>query len=422
MWSVLGAVSDDRVPQVLDERAAQAVVDRVRERLGHDVDLTDVAGVIVASGDRTRIGTVHEGARRALAHGGPEVVPVEAADRTAGTLPGVNAPIRVAGEIVGVVGVTGKPARAEAATASVALAVELMLDQQASQDEWERRRRARGQLVLDLVAGRVGEADGKSRLAMLGCAMTEPFLLLTLVLDRAAVGGSVRQLDAGQPGLLLSLDAHETAWVIAGGGHHETARVRVAEARRTLARHGVPNRLVDAGTVTSLVELARLARRAARARGVVQAALPASRPGPRSASPGGREPASAAGHDVTDDPGDDTTLADLELPVLLAGLDPLDRWETMRRLLGGLSRDQRRTVAALLAADLVVTRAARALVVHRNTLLQRLDAITRVTGRDPRRLADAAAFHVALLMADDGPVGNLPTSGGRSRPAGAERC
>jgi carbohydrate diacid regulator len=95
---------------------------------------------------------------------------------------------------------------------------------------------------------------------------------------------------------------------------------------------------------------------------------------------------------------DDVTLQDLELPVLLAELDDGVRAGACQRLLAGLSPDLKHTIRALLAADLVVSRAAVALNVHRNTLLGRLDRIARITGRDPRLFQDAAALHAGLLL------------------------
>jgi carbohydrate diacid regulator len=375
------AMAERRIGPVLGERVAQAVVDRVMERLGHNVNLMDTAGVIVASGEPSRVGTRHEGACRALARGVPEVVPVNGADALDGTLPGVNVPIRVDGEVVGVVGVTGAPDRVEAAAASVALTVELMLGQQAAQEEWEWRRRARGQLMADLAAARLDDAEWHRRLTMLGCPMSPPFLVTALVPDRSPATGPIRYLDAAEPGVLRSLDGHGTVWIVAGDGHDAVARARAGECRSVLARLGVSCRSVESGPAATPGELARLTRRTALAAGILRARH-------RIDPPTGRPPGT----------GEQLTLADLEVPVLLAELDPRDRREACRRVLAGLTDEQRHTVAAFLAADLVVSRAARDLLVHRNTLLQRLDTVTRVTGRDPRRFADAAVFHVALLL------------------------
>ncbi|MGF1663366.1 MAG: CdaR family transcriptional regulator [Kineosporiaceae bacterium] len=386
-------MGERRSGPVLGERVAQAVVDRVMERLGHNVNLMDTAGVIVASGEPSRVGTRHEGACRALARGAPEVVPEDAAAGLDGTQPGVNVPVSVDGEIVGVVGVTGAPEQVAAAASSVALTVELMLGQQTAQEEWEWRRRARGQLVEDLIAGRLDEGEWHRRLGMLGCAMSPPYAVTALVPDRTPVTVPIRSLHGADTGVLRCLDGHGTAWIVAGRGHHAVARARAGEARSVLDRAGVTYRTVESGRADTVRDLARLAGRTALAAGVLRARHRAeTRDGAADHPPGDRPAPVGPGDGAT------VTLADLEVPVLLAGLAAEERRELRERVLGALSADQRRTLAAFLAADLVVTRAARDLVVHRNTLLQRLDAVTRITGRDPRRFGDAAAFHVALLL------------------------
>ena len=348
-------------------RFARHVVDEVMARLGHNVNIMDTAGVIIASGEPVRLGTVHDGARRAL-EGATTVVVTEAdAAVLRGSLPGVNVPIRVDGEVVGVVGVTGPPHRVEAAAASVALTVELMLEHEATQEEGQWRQRARAQLVEDLVTGRLDEAEWHHRLELVGCRAQPPYALLALALDGAPpLVAARRHLDVVDPGVLVALDVDDVVWVVAGHRAHALARGQLDRTRAALLRHGVAGRSLDAGAAGSFAELVPLAART------------------RLASRCGW-----AG---------DRTLADLELPVLLAGLDDGTRRRAAARLLGGLTREQRATLRAFLDADLVVARAARDLLVHRNTLLQRLDAITRRTGRDPRRFTDAAALHAALLM------------------------
>lgn len=350
---------------MLTPRFARRVVDDVMARLGHNVNLMDTSGVIVASGDPARLGTVHDAARRALRES--RTVAVHADDELAGSLPGVNVPITADGETVGVVGVTGPPELVRAAAASVALTVELMLAQEAAQEEREWRRRARTQLVEDAAAGRVDAGEWRHRLDLVGCRARAPHLLLALALAAPPPVRTVhRHLDAADPGVLMALDVDDVVWVVGGHGAHDVARSRLGQLRDVLARDGVPGRMIDGGTADEVPELVRRVGRVRRA--------------------------------VRCGPGDDATLAELELPVLLATLDADTARAAADRVLGGLGAVHLDTLHAFLAADLVVSRAARELLVHRNTLLQRLDAIAARTGRDPRRFADAATLHAALLL------------------------
>jgi carbohydrate diacid regulator len=354
-------------PGVLTPGVATAVVRQVIARLGVNVNIMDADGVILASGDPSRIGDVHEGARRVLREGGTVAVTAAEAERLAGTLPGVNSPISLDGQVVGVVGLTGDPERLATAAASVVLTVELLLAQEQSAEERQWRARARTQLVEDLAAGRMGAGDWDRRCRLVGARLLPPYALLATRLSAApSPVQQRRQLDLGTTGALVALDVGDVVWVLAGEGHHRTVRSRWETARAALRRTGAEGPTVDAGVAADLTELAELVRR-------TRLALHGAVPG-------------------------DCDLRDLELPVLLAELDHHVARDAVGRLVAGLDGELRRTVAALLDADLVVTRAAAALNVHRNTMLGRLDRTARITGRDPRRFRDAAALHVGLLL------------------------
>jgi DNA-binding CsgD family transcriptional regulator len=66
--------------------------------------------------------------------------------------------------------------------------------------------------------------------------------------------------------------------------------------------------------------------------------------------------------------------------------------------LAQLSPEQRETLAALCTHDLNISETARALFIHRNTLLYRLDKLKKQTGLDPRQFSDALLFRLAMLF------------------------
>jgi carbohydrate diacid regulator len=356
---------------VLSHRFARRVVDEVMARLGHNVNLMDTSGVILASGDRRRLGVVHAGALRAVREARTVVVTAADAAVLAGSKPGVNVPIRVGGETVGVVGVSGPPDRVRVAAASVALTVELMLAQEASDEEWQWRHRASTQLLEDVVTGRVSPPEWRHRLDLADCTARPPYLLLALALTGSPQLRTLRHhLDAAGSAVLVALDVDDVVWMLAGGGGHDIAHAHMRRLRQILHSQQVGGRLVEGGTASDLAGLARLAARVRRAT--------------RCSWQG------------------DRTLSELELPVLLAALDEDTRSDLQDRVLDGLSDSQLRTLRVFLDSDLVLSRAARRLGIHRNTVIQRLDVITHRCGRDPRRFADAATLHAALILRDAG--------------------
>jgi hypothetical protein len=84
---------------------------------------------------------------------------------------------------------------------------------------------------------------------------------------------------------------------------------------------------------------------------------------------------------------------------LLLSQAPRARDRIVARVLGRLDDEQRATLRALVAADFDRTAAARALPVHRNTMLQRVQRIEAATGLDLRRINDQVLIALALSPA-----------------------
>lgn len=351
---------------------AQAIVDEIMRRLGRNVNLMDGKGVIIASGDRSRIGETHDGAVQVLRSRMPLAVTGAEARRMRGTRAGVNLPVRIGAEIVGVVGVTGEPDEVGDMAGAVALMTELMITQQAMRAEAEWRARARVQIVADLLAGRLTAAQWQQRLRLAGVRPAAPYSVFALRLGHETspeVMGTAdllyRQLGRGAEQVLAAADVTGTLWAVAGAPAATSLRGPLLDLRRDLPGAC----LLDAGVATdfdALLEKVRLGRLALRRR-----TLPP-----------------------------ETTLPEEEVSVLLAEVPREVGGAAVDRILGPLPGELRRTLAAYFAHDRHVTEAARELNVHRNTLIYRLGRITDLTGRDPRRFEDAVALRVALYLSD----------------------
>lgn len=89
---------------------AQSIVEEIGNEINEHINLMDHKGKIIASTDESRIGDLHEGARRIITEKLPELY-ITSEMETKTTRRGTNLPLIVAGEIVGVVGVTGERER-----------------------------------------------------------------------------------------------------------------------------------------------------------------------------------------------------------------------------------------------------------------------------------------------------------------------
>ncbi|MND93993.1 Carbohydrate diacid regulator [compost metagenome] len=71
----------------------------------YNINVMDENGIIIGSGDSSRIGTLHEGAKSVI----QTKTINEIYEQSGGVKPGVNEPIIMDGKVIGVVGITGQP-------------------------------------------------------------------------------------------------------------------------------------------------------------------------------------------------------------------------------------------------------------------------------------------------------------------------
>jgi carbohydrate diacid regulator len=91
----------------LSQNIASEIVDELSKVTPLKINIIDVSGIIIASVDETRIGSYHEGAYRIVVNKLNELIITEH-DHLQGTRPGLNYPIIMQGQIIGVLGITGE--------------------------------------------------------------------------------------------------------------------------------------------------------------------------------------------------------------------------------------------------------------------------------------------------------------------------
>ncbi|MDT3252051.1 sugar diacid recognition domain-containing protein [Serratia sp. root2] len=93
----------------LDGKLAQEIVARTMQIIDSNVNVMDARGKVIGSGDRERVGELHEGALLVLSQARVVDIDEAVARHLHGVRPGVNLPLRIDGRIVGVIGLTGNP-------------------------------------------------------------------------------------------------------------------------------------------------------------------------------------------------------------------------------------------------------------------------------------------------------------------------
>jgi carbohydrate diacid regulator len=129
----------------------QNIVDRVIGILGKNVNIMDTSGLIIASGDESRVGAFHEIAAQAAAENKEIIVDLEHASELMNVKPGVNVPINFDSEVIGVVGITGNPEEVAGYGKIIKELVELMVhDKQQKKLELFQYRAVRS-LIMELI-------------------------------------------------------------------------------------------------------------------------------------------------------------------------------------------------------------------------------------------------------------------------------
>lgn len=382
---------------LLDARLAQSIVDRTMQILDTNVNVMDERGLIIASGERARIGVRHDGALLVLAQGRAVEIDAALASRLQDARPGINLPLRAEGRVVGVVGVSGAPEAIRQHAELVRMAAETMLEQARLVQVLARDERLCEELVLQLIGAAPAPAAAddwvREWARRLDVDLAVPRVALLVDIDAPALAAEAvlgaqqrlqRRLSALEPGLLSApVSLRELAVLLpVPGGEHEPDRLR-ARVERLRARLGAE----DAGACFALGGFFAGAEGLVRSWQSARATLRAGR----------RRQPQAALH----------CYADLTLAVLLAGLAEGWRADELQRPLQRLAAHDgdgqlRRTLEVWFAHDMRTAASAAALHVHRNSVDYRLRRVGELTGLDLARLDDCLLLFIALELGGAG--------------------
>ncbi|MBW3695154.1 CdaR family transcriptional regulator [Vibrio sp. T187] len=128
---------------ILDHQLAQQIVDRTMAIIGYNINVMNHAGIIIGSGEPSRLGQIHDGAILALKHGDSIELNEQSCASLKGVKPGINMILRSNLQVVGIVGITGNPEEIRDFANLVKMTAEMIIDQAAlvEQLQWDRRHR-----------------------------------------------------------------------------------------------------------------------------------------------------------------------------------------------------------------------------------------------------------------------------------------
>ncbi|WP_343464312.1 CdaR family transcriptional regulator [Pantoea sp.] len=376
----------------LDARLAQDIVARTMQIIDSNVNVMDARGRIIGSGDRTRIGELHEGALLALSQGRVVDIDEAVAKHLHGVRPGVNLPLHIDGEIVGVIGLTGQPASLRHYGELVCMAAEMMLEQARLLHLLAQDSRLREELVLNLIRSEAVSPALNEWAQRLGIDLNEPRVAAVIEVDSGQLGVDSAMAELQQLQTLLTTPDRDNLIAIVsltemvvlkpalnahGRYDQDEHRRRVDQLLQRMKESGqVRMRIALGNFFTGPGSIARSWRTARTTMIVGKQRMPSQR---------------------------SYFYQDLVLPVLLDSLR--GGWqanELARPLMKLKASDSngllRRTLAAWFSHNVQPSATARALFIHRNTLEYRLNRIAELTGLNLGSFDDRLLLYIALQL------------------------
>lgn len=137
--------------EFLSKELAEDIVERTMNVVNYNINIMNENGVIIASGDKERIGTIHEGAIIALQRKSEFNVNENESKKLQGVHPGTNIVIEFQNKIVGVIGITGKPKEVLGYAKLIKMTAEMMIEQEHVMKELEWNNRIKEEMILALI-------------------------------------------------------------------------------------------------------------------------------------------------------------------------------------------------------------------------------------------------------------------------------
>ncbi|BCI52873.1 transcriptional regulator [Mycolicibacterium litorale] len=374
---------------MLGKALAQQIADDITDVIGRNVLITDDHGIVLGSGDGSRVGQFHEASvevirsRRTIAHSSDDV------RHLVGTLPGVTIPLVTDDRVVGTVGLSGPPAEVEQFGLLVKRQTEILMQEAARIGLRTTRERATTELLAEICEwhhSRVPPARLLHRGRTLGHDLTLPRRILLIQGEDQDAGqreiGSehlsrlvARVFDSDRD-LIAPLSRTVVALATPDDPALPPLDGRCGELVALAAETGLPLRIAIGSPASGITALNISARDA----------YDAMQVGP-SAQPGVRI----------------HRIDEVRLHQALAVVPIDSRTRLTEGLLGPLLADRdwdglRDTLIAWGDCAFNVTRAAERLHVHRNTLIYRLEKVGRTLDRSLTEPGLAIALYVTCVL------------------------
>ncbi|MEK6267379.1 MAG: helix-turn-helix domain-containing protein [Planococcus sp. (in: firmicutes)] len=357
---------------MITKQLAEEIVAQTMIRLNRNLNVMDINGMILASGEAERIEKIHEAAAQVATTGEALWVTEEDLAAWHGVKAGVNMPIFFQEKLVGVIGITGNPEELKEISTLVQLTTEMMVHQSlvTSHIEWNRKR---NELIFDeLTSGNPLSAAVHERISQMEIDNTTSFVTLLFELKKSSSSRRIiEQLEShfkDQTVVTGHSQLHEIFLLVKSD---ESAKLEKKLSSLLYILQQTGSIRIGVGVAVDSIFDVRNSYLAARN------ALDFGKP--------------------------DQSLIyfkDVELMALLKRNPTAELNKFTNRILAGLNDSLCQTLIMYFKCNKNSAETASCLNIHRHTLSYRLKKIHDVTGLNPSDFQDAVVIHLALTLRD----------------------
>lgn len=364
----------------LNKSLAQKIVDRTMKIINRNINVMNDKGVIIGSGDPSRVDSIHEGALRVIERQCEYEIDRDNSEIMKGVKEGVNLPIKFKGDIIGVIGITGPPDEIRSFGELVKMAAEMILQQAELMEEIQWDEKLKEELIIQLLNGEKLDSHYFERMNRLQIDLDPPRVPIIFITENRqkmykAIRGKLddQDLSVMVSGCVVILKA------IRLENHKWDHKVVLREIEKWISHFemnkGISAR-VSIGQYHPSVEGVSKSYRQAKLTWEVGSRL---------------EPDKKI-----------YFFEDYKLPVFLAQAESLGLGEWIGPYYHQLNKHDKKgelvyTLLAYIEENGDINSITSKLYIHRNTLRYRLDKITELTGKDPRRVKDLIDLYLSII-------------------------
>ncbi|QQO10230.1 CdaR family transcriptional regulator [Breznakiella homolactica] len=372
----------------ISKEIALRIVSDISGIINQHVNMMNDQGIIIASTDAARIGTYHAAAYRIIDEKLQELTIFDD-DEYEGTRKGINVPVMLNGDIAGVIGVTGEYSEVSKYSQIIRRMTEILLLESYSAELKNLEDRIRQRFLGDWLSNETVpyEQAFVERGRGMGIDVTIPRRILAAEISGLSaysdnlkgqriidsVNRSVRRITEEISGSVFVRTASSMICLLAGCDDAKLRSVAEKIQDQIQKQYGLS---IAAGIDEPSQKLSRALEKA-------QKALAAAR----------------------GVPGNIRFYSEINLEIFMDEVSPASKMEFIRHIFGGYTdREMEKPIHLLRVyfdTNGSVSRTAERLCIHKNTLQYHLNKLHERTGLNPRNMADAALYYLAIQFFGD---------------------